>query len=428
MNHCGKQVFFKNGRFWIQHENGVDCVLLDLSSLRGRDGAGSRGPAGAPGSNTVNAEDEGIALGAFSTFNFVGAGVTATNAGGGQVDVTIPGGGGGNMQLFANALFVDSQFGNDATAIPFSLMDSTNNPLANKYQTIAAALAAAQPGDVVIVYPGDYVENTNLYANGVTYYFYPDANVTSNNATGIFTALAAEEFCNVFGKGNFTNTNGPVVGFTNGVQSTLYLEAFDLIAQTNPINMTDGFIEARVHDITSNANAAINMSNSASLDNNLLVYARNIRSNSAASGNPVLNFIGNGNGASGQYKIVAERIFTSPNSANKILLVTADNAVDVGTRLKVVAEEFVPLFLAGVEPLVDVLTATNIKVEMHGNMTVLAPSTRGGLRFFAIANIIDFLYKGNITVDVAPVLDLTIATTKVTLDGVFTSNNPDAIP
>lgn len=37
------------------------------------------------------AEDEGSPLGTFTTFNFVGAGVTATNAGGGVVDVTITG-------------------------------------------------------------------------------------------------------------------------------------------------------------------------------------------------------------------------------------------------------------------------------------------------------------------------------------------------
>jgi len=45
----------------------------------------------------ADVHDEGVAVLAGATIlNFVGAGVTATNAGGGQVDVTIPGGGGGS--------------------------------------------------------------------------------------------------------------------------------------------------------------------------------------------------------------------------------------------------------------------------------------------------------------------------------------------
>lgn len=58
MEHCGKNVFFKNGRFYIQHENGVDCILLDLSALRGRDGGrgstGAAGAAGAPGAQAFS--------------------------------------------------------------------------------------------------------------------------------------------------------------------------------------------------------------------------------------------------------------------------------------------------------------------------------------------------------------------------------------
>jgi hypothetical protein len=49
----------------------------------------------------VDVEDEGaVALAAATTLNFVGAGVTATNAGGGQVDVTIPGNSGPSLGLY----------------------------------------------------------------------------------------------------------------------------------------------------------------------------------------------------------------------------------------------------------------------------------------------------------------------------------------
>ena len=51
----------------------------------------------APAATGVNTQDEGIAvLSPSTTINFVGAGVTATNGGGGVTTVTIPGGGGGS--------------------------------------------------------------------------------------------------------------------------------------------------------------------------------------------------------------------------------------------------------------------------------------------------------------------------------------------
>lgn len=53
-------------------------------------GQGIAIPANGGGSGGVDVEDEGIALGNFTTLNFVGGGVTATDAGGGVADVTVP--------------------------------------------------------------------------------------------------------------------------------------------------------------------------------------------------------------------------------------------------------------------------------------------------------------------------------------------------
>jgi len=50
------------------------------------------GSGGGGGSNTVDVQDEGVAVNTASTLNFVGAGVTATDAGGGTATITIPGG------------------------------------------------------------------------------------------------------------------------------------------------------------------------------------------------------------------------------------------------------------------------------------------------------------------------------------------------
>lgn len=64
----------------------------------GSDGApGEIGPQGPAGSgSTINIDDEGASIGSpFSTLDFVGAGVTATDAGSGTATITIPGGGGG---------------------------------------------------------------------------------------------------------------------------------------------------------------------------------------------------------------------------------------------------------------------------------------------------------------------------------------------
>ena len=59
----------------------------------GRDGQdGAAGPTGSTGAGTILAADDGVALGSFSSINFLGEGVTASDAGGGVLNVTIPGG------------------------------------------------------------------------------------------------------------------------------------------------------------------------------------------------------------------------------------------------------------------------------------------------------------------------------------------------
>jgi hypothetical protein len=59
-----------------------------------REGAGySLRSSGGGGPGTVEVQDEGVAVNSATTLNFIGAGVTATDAGGGVANVTIPGGG-----------------------------------------------------------------------------------------------------------------------------------------------------------------------------------------------------------------------------------------------------------------------------------------------------------------------------------------------
>lgn len=42
---CGKQVFFQNGKLYIQHDNGVDCIELVIPAKQGL--AGPRGQSAA---------------------------------------------------------------------------------------------------------------------------------------------------------------------------------------------------------------------------------------------------------------------------------------------------------------------------------------------------------------------------------------------
>lgn len=59
-----------------------------------REGAGySLRSSGGGGPGTIEVEDEGVAVNSATTLNFIGAGVTATDAGGGVANITIPGGG-----------------------------------------------------------------------------------------------------------------------------------------------------------------------------------------------------------------------------------------------------------------------------------------------------------------------------------------------
>jgi hypothetical protein len=119
------------------------------------------------GGGTIIIEDEGSTVtgGPFSTLDFVGAGVTATDGGGGTATITIPGGGGGvDTYTAPNEYFVDPTLSVDATK--------------RQYQTIAAALAAATVAghDPIVIRVAEGQshnwDGTNLTAAGVDVYIY----------------------------------------------------------------------------------------------------------------------------------------------------------------------------------------------------------------------------------------------------------------
>ena len=91
----------------------ADATRLIIHSVGANGAAGATGPQGPAGSgSTINVEDEGSGIPntPHSSLNFVGAGVTATDAGGGVATITIPGGAGGNIAQYRPDRKSDHQY------------------------------------------------------------------------------------------------------------------------------------------------------------------------------------------------------------------------------------------------------------------------------------------------------------------------------
>jgi hypothetical protein len=114
----GQTVGAGQDNYVLTYDNGTGQISLEAAT--------------GGGGGTIITQDEGIQVdAAATTLNFVGAGVTATDAGANVTTVTIPGGGGGAT---ARTVFVDLNFGNDGTAV---VGDKTL-----PYKTIEAAFTA----------------------------------------------------------------------------------------------------------------------------------------------------------------------------------------------------------------------------------------------------------------------------------------------
>lgn len=99
-NRTGEQIYY------VYQDNNETVFKLTLQSQQVfvKSGGGGGGIKG------INVQEEGIPIGQKTTFNFTGAGVTATNVGGGQVNVDIPAGGGGTA-CADNGLHIDATSG-----------------------------------------------------------------------------------------------------------------------------------------------------------------------------------------------------------------------------------------------------------------------------------------------------------------------------
>ena len=101
-------------------------------------------PTGAgAGSNTIDTQDDGVAVNSASTLNFVGAGVTASDAGGGTATITIPGG-----ATESTALISTATAGEDVVAGNILRFDTTGTP-GEALKAQATTLPAADAMGVV---------------------------------------------------------------------------------------------------------------------------------------------------------------------------------------------------------------------------------------------------------------------------------------
>ena len=149
-------------------------------------------------------------------------------------------GGGPFAFLINNTLFVDTQFGNDGTAMPYNE--------AKPWKTITAALAVATSGFTIYVQPGTYVEDNFILKDGVNWYFSEGVTLTNTNSG------------NPMFKDNGNTVTSAMGGYLNVVTTTPGI-IFDITGNTNLIVNTSRDIASVdvIINIGSTAIGSLNM-------------------------------------------------------------------------------------------------------------------------------------------------------------------------
>jgi hypothetical protein len=150
----------------------------------------------------------------------------------------------GPSGCIGNTLIV-SECGNDATAVPYDIV--------YHYNTIAAAVTAAQFGDVIVVYPGDYIANSNFYKDGVHFHFMNGARVGIQN--GIIPFFVTAGKCHVTGDAEFyfdSRGGGSSQGVLyTGAGALVFFECKSITMEGNGIFLTAGRVTINVKQFIS---------------------------------------------------------------------------------------------------------------------------------------------------------------------------------
>jgi hypothetical protein len=167
---------------------------------------GATGPQGPPGPPGLRGQAgsmgfPGAAGRRGPTGGTGGQGPTGTAGATGEPGSTGPTGGQGPAATFVNqTVFVDAQYGNDATG----QRENPNLP----FLTLSAANDVAVSTDRILVHPGSYTTDTLVLKNGVTWTFEARAQVIGIGDGPIFTDNGESVNAAIDGYGNFTTFGG----------------------------------------------------------------------------------------------------------------------------------------------------------------------------------------------------------------------------
>jgi hypothetical protein len=346
-----------------------------------------------------------------------------------------PPGPGANAQVLANAIFVDSQYGNDTNAVPYSLMDSTTNATAHKFQTINAALTKAltlNPLPAIIVYPGTYSVD-NLYANGIDYYFYPGATVNRSGVgtDAIFQPLSDGGICRIFGRANFNGNTQSVIKMNTF--SGMFFEAQDLVSQVDTVVFTDGQMQVRSNFITSGSKSAIFLGSNLTSQQNtnyLVVNAVSIGNYSNTLTDATINLsAGTATGFAGTVKITADNI-GGGTSGNDV--VGGINAIGITGQTRIeINGNIISGNITGSRPMINILGMKNTNLTFNGEIIAgigsFAAGSRSGITTASDNSGSIITFNGNITTNVGPIYLQNGSNETVYLNGIFKANvgSPD---
>lgn len=173
-------------------------------------------------SNTIAVDDEGATVHTAATkLNFVGAGVTATDAGGGEVDVTIPGGGSAGWTLAGSVTILTPVANVDVTGLGSAneilVLVGRLSGVATSASAIRQILLSTNNGASFFTASGDYRQ---MNAAGTL------TNLTAASNHAAATALARSIFCHIIN----SKVNAPKICYT--ANGTVWFVADDV----NPVN------------------------------------------------------------------------------------------------------------------------------------------------------------------------------------------------
>jgi len=132
------------------------------------------------------------------------------------------GGGGGGDTVWNGVLMIDPVNGDNATA--------QRNVVSKPYETVAAAYADYQEGDVLVCLPGTHTLASQLVLdtfNEVNLHMYEGSLIQGNLASPLITSVENSLQLNIYGRGSFENLNGTLGSTSPAIVSSSRLHVYE---------------------------------------------------------------------------------------------------------------------------------------------------------------------------------------------------------